>query len=424
MAKPRQHASVVSGIFKQPFDEQVAFFRNKMGNLIPTARWDDITREQHDTGFMVAGAQRMDLLADLAASIERVQSEGKSLDAWRKDFRNIVQKNGWHGWKGEGTSKGEAWRTRVIYRTNAATAYAAGREAQLREGGFAFSVYKHSGSENPRLQHLAWDGLTLPADHPFWQTHSPINAFGCECSKVGPRSERGARRLGGDPDKPLPKDWNTIDPKTGTPPGIGKGFDYAPGASVSHIVTALAKKMESWPAPLGAAWWGSDIPVGAQVAHQQAWRSFLANATTNRARPQGKLFTVGAISTATLTALQQNFKKNLPATAEIILRDSDISHLLRDSKQHKLADSWLQNLPQYLRLPTAVLLDTTLASPALLYIITGSDGGKVVVQLNYRLKKSDALVNLLRTGRTLDDQSIRGIKERLGNGYELLEGNL
>ena len=26
----------------------------------------------------------------------------------------LVEKNGWHGWTGEGTAKGEAWRTRVL----------------------------------------------------------------------------------------------------------------------------------------------------------------------------------------------------------------------------------------------------------------------------------------------------------------------
>jgi len=109
-----QQPSALSGVFARPFNEQVAFFRNKLGNLVPTARWDDLTRSAHDTGFMVAGAAKSDLLADLAAAVDRAVTEGKGIEAFRKDFRSIVQQRGWHGWTGEGSAKMEAWRTRVI----------------------------------------------------------------------------------------------------------------------------------------------------------------------------------------------------------------------------------------------------------------------------------------------------------------------
>lgn len=35
----------VSGVYRRPFTEQVAFFRNKLGNLVPTERWDDMLRD-------------------------------------------------------------------------------------------------------------------------------------------------------------------------------------------------------------------------------------------------------------------------------------------------------------------------------------------------------------------------------------------
>lgn len=247
--------SVVSGAFRQPFKEQVAYFRNKLGNLVPTARWDDMERGAHDTGFMVAGAVKADLLADLAAAVDRGITEGKSLDAFRKDFRSIVERNGWHGWTGEGSKKGEAWRTRIIYSTNATTSYNAGRYAQLREGGFDLWVYRHNDSVlRPRLKHLAWNGLTLPPDHEFWRTHAPQNGWGCKCYVVGARSDKGARRLGGDPGKALPEDWNAINPKTGAPVGIDKGWDYQPGAMVTDTVRAMAQKTQQWEYTLAKAY--------------------------------------------------------------------------------------------------------------------------------------------------------------------------
>lgn len=237
----------IRAIFRRPFLQQVAAFRLRLGNLVPTARWDDIRGAQHDSAFMVAGAVKADLLADLGQAVEKAILEGTSLEEFRRDFRRIVETRGWHGWTGEGTKKGEAWRTRVIYKTNAATSYAAGRIAQLREGGFPFWVYFHGGSLEPRLQHLAWNGLVLPADHPFWNTHAPPNGWGCSCYIIGARTLAAARRLGGDPGKQLDPGWDAIDPRTGTPPGIAKGWDYAPGASVSDLVSAMAAKTRNWP---------------------------------------------------------------------------------------------------------------------------------------------------------------------------------
>lgn len=218
-------------IFKRPFDEQVAFFRGKLGNLVPTATWRDLLRDQHDRGFMVAGAAKADLLADLAGAVDKAITEGETIQAFRARFRDIVRTHGWHGWTGEGTKAGEAWRTRVIYETNLATSYSAGRLAQLKQGEYPYWMYKHSDAvQRPRPQHLAWDGLVLPSDHDFWKTHFPPNGWGCKCRVVGVRSPRQARRLGGDPDKDLPAGWDDRDAK-GRLPGIDEGWDYQPGRS-------------------------------------------------------------------------------------------------------------------------------------------------------------------------------------------------
>jgi len=247
--------SVVSGAFKKPFPEQVAFFRGKLGKLVPTKRWDDIQKSAHDTAFMVAGAEKADLLADLAMAVERIHAEGKGIEAFRKDFRAIVQKHGWHDWTGSSTPAGRKWRTRVIYQTNMATSYAAARVAQLRERGFKYWVYRHNDSSKvPRPLHLAWNGITLPADDPWWDTHGVPNGWGCRCYILGARSAKGAKRLGGNPDKNLNPDWNKTDPKTGAPVGIDKGWDYLPGDTVSDTVRAMASKTQQWEYTLAKAY--------------------------------------------------------------------------------------------------------------------------------------------------------------------------
>ncbi len=238
---------------RRPFAEQVAFFRGKLGNQVPTATWRDLWKSQHDRAFMVAGAAKADLLADLAGAVDAAIAQGETLAQFRKRFKQIVSDRGWHGWTGEGSKAGETWRTRVIYETNLLASYSAGRLAQLKAGGYRYWMYKHSDSvRHPRPHHQALNGVVRPADDAFWQTHYPPNGWGCRCRAVGVDGPASAKRLGGDMNKPLPEGWNDINPKTGEPVGIDKGWGYRPGDTVSDTVRSLAGKLDTLPPPLAA----------------------------------------------------------------------------------------------------------------------------------------------------------------------------
>ncbi len=115
---------------RQQFKQQIDFFRNKLN--LPTKRWDDIQQGAHDRAFIVAGAQKAALLTDLREAVDKSVA-GQSIGDFRKQFAAAVAKSGWSGWTGEGTTAGRAWRTRIIYQTNIATSYAAGRWAQLHD---------------------------------------------------------------------------------------------------------------------------------------------------------------------------------------------------------------------------------------------------------------------------------------------------
>lgn len=213
---------------RQQFTEQVDFLRKKLN--LPSETWRDIQRGAHDRAFMVAGAMKADLLHDLRGAVDTAL-QGGSIGEFRKQFKAIVQKHGWTGWTGEGTKAGEAWRTRVIYQTNLATSYAAGRRKQLMDPALLsrrpFWRYIHDDSvTTPRPHHKAWGdaGLTLRHDHPFWSTHFPPNGWGCKCRVVAVKAPAE-----GDATEP-PDGWLATDPKTGAPAGIDEGWDYAPGA--------------------------------------------------------------------------------------------------------------------------------------------------------------------------------------------------
>jgi len=331
------HPSSVSGAFGMPFAEQIAFFRGKLGNLVPTERWDDMVGEAHDTGFMVAGAAEADLLTDLAAAVDKAIAEGRGIEEFRKDFRATVARNGWTGWTGEGSVAGEAWRVKTILRTNAYTSYAAGRYAQLVEGGFPFWVYRHGDSREPRPEHLAMDGVVLRSDDPAWRKWFPPSDWGCSCYVVGARSERGAKRLGGDPSKKLPAAWNAVDPKTGEPSGIGKGWGYAPGASVNPAVRAAAGKVWSWDYRIGKAFL-DQLPEAQRDALSSAYRSLPSTADDARryakriweGRPDpepGR--TLGMMRAEQLAAIGDDMLQLDPRGFDLSLSPSELRHILK-----------------------------------------------------------------------------------------------
>ncbi|KAA6204512.1 MAG: hypothetical protein DU429_07610 [Candidatus Tokpelaia sp.] len=217
-----------------PFEQAIRFFRKKAN--VTTKTWTDVYAQAHSRTFMVAGAATDALVADFRTAIDKAIASGTTLAEFRKDFDAIVAKNGWSGWTGEGSKAGRAWRQEIIYDTNLRTAYAAGRYAQLTDPDvldyFPGWQYHHSGSLHPRLNHLAWDGLQLKADDPFWDSNYPPNGWRCGCF-VTPVSMDGLARAG-------KKTWdkapalNYVPKKAGgkiveVPEGIDPGFEYNAG---------------------------------------------------------------------------------------------------------------------------------------------------------------------------------------------------
>lgn len=239
------------------FEEAIAAFAQRH-RLAGTARWDDLRSEEHYRAFAVAGAMKADLLADLREAVRRAVEDGVSLEGFRKDFWAVVQKHGWHGWTGEGTAGGEAWRTRVIYTTNLRKSWAAGRYAQMSEPEFVaqypYWQWVHSGLANdPRPQHLAWHGMTLHHSDPFWRSYYPPRIppdWGCTCRvKAVRRPAEGAQTQ-------PPQGWREgINPGAGAPPQfIGEAIRFM-----------VAQKQAKLPLPEGQA-------LSAAVAAYQAAR--------------------------------------------------------------------------------------------------------------------------------------------------------
>lgn len=355
--------AAIKATFRKPFTEQVAAFRLRLRDLVATSTWTDVSRSAHDSSFMVAGAVKADLLADLGAAVERAISEGTGFEAFKRDFRDIVERRGWHGWTGEGTPKGENWRIRTIYRTNMRTSYMAGRFAQLREGGFKYWVYRHGGSLEPREQHLGWDGLILPADHPFWETHYPPNGWGCSCRVFGARSIEGAKRRGGKPSVKLQDGWDVRDRRTGAPPGVQKAWDYAPGASVEGTIRAMTEKTVNWPFALARAFM-DDVPAELQDQFSRAYRDLTSLRTSLRQFAQSVQDGRANVLPRTLGRLSSDHRRQIDGDLDgyqFVLDASSVGHVLGNHGtgetargQVDLSVTDIARLPSVLNRPDAI----------------------------------------------------------------------
>lgn len=236
-----------------PFEEAIEFFKDKLN--IPTEKWNDLWKQQHDVAFMVAGAMKADLLMDLRLAMEKAIKEGTTLEQFRKDFDKTVEKNGWN------YTGGRNWRTAIIYDTNMRQSYNAGRERQMANPALRkrrpYGLYVHGDSRVPREEHLAWHNKVVPLDDPWWDTHSPANGWNCSCKKFM-LSDADVERRGlvveSGQDMPFGGRYRWADNNLrlhAIPNGIDPGFDYTPGVNdVEKTREQVIQKAKNLPTPL------------------------------------------------------------------------------------------------------------------------------------------------------------------------------
>lgn len=69
-------------------------------------------------------------------------------------------------------------------RTNCQVAYGVGRRQAFEEVAADLPLWQYHAvlDDRTRPRHRALDGLTLPADHEFWNEHYPPWGFNCRCT--------------------------------------------------------------------------------------------------------------------------------------------------------------------------------------------------------------------------------------------------
>lgn len=244
----------------------------------------DVWKEEHQTAFTVAKAMELDILAAIREGLDQALAEGQTFQSFQKDLKPLLQQLGWWGHKvmidpitGEEViaEVGTPRRLKLIYDTNLRVARSVGQWQRIQRNKdiLPYLLYLHGPSREPRPEHLAWHGLLLPVDDPFWQSHYPPSAWNCRCrvrqvtnreyqrlqaeGVPAPGGNLPGGRLSGEKTKvqtTAPPDefytWNN--PRTGEttqiPKGVDPGWDWNPGASrLERAQKGLEEKAKQFP---------------------------------------------------------------------------------------------------------------------------------------------------------------------------------
>lgn len=230
--------------------------------------WRDVWKEEHAIAFTVAKAASVDLLQDIRAEVEKALISGETFESFKQNLKPKLVKRGWWGQANmkdpltgeiKKVQLGSTRRLKTIYRTNIDMAYSKGRwdEVQATKKTHPYLRYRCSMLENSRQQHKDWDGIVLPVDDPWWDTHFPPKAWNCKCwveQILKSEVTRGDVKVSQRP----PEQYETYHNKrTGetvqVPKGVSPGFDYNVGKARTRAFT---------PPPLGG------LPETVQTAAQ------------------------------------------------------------------------------------------------------------------------------------------------------------
>jgi hypothetical protein len=169
--------------------EALAYLKNK--KLQPAFSYKDVWHEEHAAAFTVAKAMQLDVLSDLHNAVVDAMEQGQSFESFRKNIAPVLQQKDWWGKKemadfltGETVNAqlGSDRRLQTIYRVNMRSAYQKGQyERTMASDLHPYLMYRIGPSVHHREDHVSWDGLILPKDDPFWDSHFPPNGWGCKC---------------------------------------------------------------------------------------------------------------------------------------------------------------------------------------------------------------------------------------------------
>jgi hypothetical protein len=338
-----------------PPAEAIGYFQQKGYRIGFDYR--DVWQQEHQAAFTVAKAMHLDLLADLRAGVNGALANGTTIGDFKKQLQPLLQAKGWWGRKEvvdpvtgdtQLAQLGSPRRLQRIFDTNLATSYSEGQweRIQRNKGLFGFLEYVRSAAAHPRPSHLAYAGLVLPADDPFWQRHLPVKEWGCKCTVIqhtGYSLERGGLKVGQAPAEVMRA---YVNPRTGesslVPDGVDPAFNYPPGGRRANLGRLLMEKADTASAATAARVLRDGADTWAPLV-QTEFSEFVGRYARGERSEVGSSRVAGALAPRLVDALQQ--AGAAPARATIGVDLDRLRQMLTGGARERLVSS----LPQLLQ---------------------------------------------------------------------------
>lgn len=203
------------------FAEAVSWFREKI--VVTKDDWLTLSEEARRRAFFVSGVTQLELLQDVLDGVE----SGIDGQLPYRDFQQQFQERLAAAWGDSELRPG--WRTELIYRQNALSAYNAGRWQQQQDPELrrARPFYMYDAVMDSRTSAICrpLNGAIRSVDDPWWDSHTPPLHFLCR-SALRMLTRKQAETRGITEDARLPP--TEADAGFGKPPSL---TDWQPDLS-------------------------------------------------------------------------------------------------------------------------------------------------------------------------------------------------
>lgn len=382
--------------FRLPPQDAVRYMRGRDAVRV-SYDWHELWHDEHARAFTVSRLARADLLQALREMLEKSVAGDMSRRDWMRDARKLISDAGWWGEKEVVGPDGVARKTRfnparlkLIFDVNTRMAWSAGRweRIQAAKDSHPFLRYVTRADERVRQSHRVWHNVTLPVDHPWWQTHYPPCGWRCRCRAVPMRRTEFEQRDDLQRQPPSEPDVPWTNPKTGevrmVPARIDPGFGYNVGEAAARwrgLIEAARDKVAGYAAAIGAQLADDIAPLV-----ERDWAGWIDAALAGKER--NRLGWLGVISPRDLAHLMAAGIE--PQSAEVMVRPG-LMHGPK-AKRHQddgnaLPDAQWRDLPALWRQAVALLVDLKSGKP--LWLLPDADGRapQLAVEVDFIDKK-------------------------------------
>lgn len=177
------------GFFSEP-TKAVEYLKNKKPQV--SFDYDELSHSTHKKVFTIAKLMDESLLKDMQDTLVNAIKNGDKFSTWSKIAEEKLKAKGWWGSKEViNTKTGEVKKThfnsarlKKIFEENSRKAKAKAIYENQMKSTKPYLKYCTKQDALVRDKHRAFNGIVLPKDDPFWDTHYPhvsMHDYGCRC---------------------------------------------------------------------------------------------------------------------------------------------------------------------------------------------------------------------------------------------------